>query len=1019
MTHQSPLVHCTMPVANPQRTGGRLPISPHFCAAIWVAVFILAGASARGQAASGTPIPEEATAPFNAPTPATESTAEAERVIVTGSHIPTAGEVGPNPVQEIDRDYIEKSGERTVEGILRDLPVAGANGVPLSNNGTGFAPGASSISLRGFDASATLVLIDGRRVTPYPVGTGSFGTQTFVDLNSVPRAAIESIEILKDGASTTYGADAVAGVVNIKLRHDYRGAESSLEYGNTLDKDNGEFAASLLFGLGDGNTEVTGVLNYYHRNAIFNRDRAFSSFTLPALKSTASNPGQFIVSPEAVLAAGVPPDQIPNGATFTARPPKGTNGLASPNDYSYYPGRRFLFNFNLFASSFPDSERYGGFVNFDHKICGEQLIFYGDFFYQTVRTEYQLAPSPVTFQGPGLIPVAIPPHAPGPTIGGPTYEDTQVPLGAFNPFNPFQQIISGRSRYRLLDFPNRLLTDTTEALMSTAGLKGDKLFDGSWGYDSAFRYSEIKDTTSGNYVSRSRFSRILNAADPIFDPGSSEFIGSTVPYNPFGDYRRPIASNAAAIDFATVHPTDIQLSKLATIDATLYTTSLFKLPAGGVGFAVGGQFRRENMAQAPDQLFLNGDILSFAQATETVAGRKSFGIYGETLIPIVSPEMNFTGLRSLEFTASARFEDYLNNNTNILVPKIGLRWQPFDESLTIRSTWGEGFREPSLFELFNSPVLFGSTVYDRRNPGGPGFVTDIDTLERSNSKLSPEDSRNLTAGIVYTPKFVSSLTLSIDLFGIERHDVVGVPNAQDVLNREGHLLPGEAIIRDADGFLTKIVAPYENNGGERATGVDLGLQYQLQTAFGTLTSSTLATYLDSFRLAITRTSPALEVRSSVTSFGQDAYLKWKGRSRLDWAWKGFTLSTTAIYTDGYHEILRIDPVFPDNKQEHWVHQTVFFDAQASYQFRYVPQGQLQSVAGLAKDATEAAHANDLQTINTSPSCWMNLIDKTTLTIGCNNVFGQDPPRAFSAQNYPGFIYDAVGRFVYVSLSKKF
>src|SRR5947209_5204749 len=169
-------------------------------------------------------------------------TAELERVIVTGSNIPTAQEVGPNPVLEINRDLIDKSGERTAEELIRNTTVAGPNGVPTSNNASGATPGASSISLRGFDPSDTLTLIDGRRIAPYPLGTGN-GAQTFVDLNSIPRAAIESIEILKDGASSTYGADAVAGVVNIKLRNDYRGAETNVEYGNTLDKDSGEFAA--------------------------------------------------------------------------------------------------------------------------------------------------------------------------------------------------------------------------------------------------------------------------------------------------------------------------------------------------------------------------------------------------------------------------------------------------------------------------------------------------------------------------------------------------------------------------------------------------------------------------------------------------------------------------------------------------------------------------------------------------------------------------------------------------------
>src|SRR3989449_10891910 len=200
------------------------------------------------------------------PPPATE----AERVIVTGSNIPTAEEVGPNPVDIYNRENITKSGEFTTERFLQSLPIANANIIPVSNNenGSNTAVGAATIALRGFDARATLILLDGRRIAPYPQGNaGPFGAVQFVDLNSIPQAAIESIEILKDGASTTYGADAVAGVVNIKLRHDYaNGAEASVQYGNTTDKDSGEFITSAIFGVGNGTTNVTGVLNYYHRN---------------------------------------------------------------------------------------------------------------------------------------------------------------------------------------------------------------------------------------------------------------------------------------------------------------------------------------------------------------------------------------------------------------------------------------------------------------------------------------------------------------------------------------------------------------------------------------------------------------------------------------------------------------------------------------------------------------------------------------------------------------------------------
>src|SRR5437588_3103716 len=172
--------------------------------------------------------------PAAAPAPA----AEVERVIVTGSNIPTAEEVGPNPVYSLNRDLINKSGQGgTVETLLKSQPVFGASSVPVQNNSTGQGgpAGTASISLRGFDPGASLVLIDGRRVAPYP-GAANSGAGV-VDLTTVPVAAIRTIEILKDGASTTYGADAVAGVVNLKLYKDYRGAQVTGQFGNTLDKD--------------------------------------------------------------------------------------------------------------------------------------------------------------------------------------------------------------------------------------------------------------------------------------------------------------------------------------------------------------------------------------------------------------------------------------------------------------------------------------------------------------------------------------------------------------------------------------------------------------------------------------------------------------------------------------------------------------------------------------------------------------------------------------------------------------
>jgi outer membrane cobalamin receptor len=257
--------------------------------------------------------------------PTSGASATAERVIVTGSNIPTAEEVGPNPVDIYNQETISKSGQRTTEQFLQSLPTVNANVVPQSNNenGSNTAVGAATIALRGFDARATLILIDGRRVAPYPTGNNpGLVNVMFVDLNSIPAAAIDSIEILKDGASTTYGADAVAGVVNIKLRHDYQnGAEASVQYGNTEHEDSGEFIASATFGVGNDTTNITGVLNYYHRNSIFQKDRAYSA--VPPFLSSNNSPYNLSLSSDVAAAAGGA--NLNPGGTEFASPPDLTN----------------------------------------------------------------------------------------------------------------------------------------------------------------------------------------------------------------------------------------------------------------------------------------------------------------------------------------------------------------------------------------------------------------------------------------------------------------------------------------------------------------------------------------------------------------------------------------------------------------------------------------------------------------------------------------------------------------------
>ncbi|MEP6820718.1 MAG: TonB-dependent receptor [Chthoniobacterales bacterium] len=1008
-------------------------VSPLASLAVSAGVFFVVIPAASAQEAVSSPRPavnatanEQATAPPRDANgnllPTAPAVATTERVFVTGSAIPTAAEVGPNPVINATRDLINKSGERNTEELLRNLPIANANGIPVSNNenGSNTAVGAATVALRGFDARATLILLDGRRVAPYPTSNSGI---VFVDLNSIPQASIESIEILKDGASTAYGADAVAGVVNIKRYHEYRGVQSVVEYGNTTEKDSGAFQASLLFGIGNGTTNVAGSVNFYHRNSIFNRDRSYSA--VPPFLSSNASPYNLQLTNAAVAEAGGTVIPTASGNQF-AGAPSGSNGLSPASAYLYDTRRIRAFggilpgyNFNEFSLSFPDTERYGAYVSFDHKIFGDQLVIYGDAMYQNVQTHNELAP-PATgnFQTNGQITIAIPArvaNAAGTTpFGGPTYAETGLSPGAFNPFNPFNQIISGGSRARLAEFGNRLFDDETDVFLSTVGLRGDKLFNSSWGYDTGFRYSEAKTTTTGTQVSSSLFNRILNQADPIFNPASPQYIGTTVAFNPFGDFRTPNPSNQASIEFARVHPKDSNTSKLATLDATVYTTELFNLPAGGIGLALGTQFRRESLREDPDRLNVIGDIAGNSAKAGARGGRKSYAFFGETSVPIFSSLNAISGFHALDFTAALRFEEFLNNNTNVLVPKFGVRWQPLDETLTLRATWGKGFREPSLEELYAAPRSDIQGSHDPMNGGA--FEPETQTLIQSSANLQPEDSQTFSAGFVYSPKVVSGLTVSSDVWQIERTGVVQSAFLDAVLARElaGNLLPGERVERLPDGTISRIVVSNRNEAAQTANGIDFGIQYVKDTSIGTFTSLTQVSYLNSFEVQRVENGPTAQLAGQSTNLAasNEGYYRWRGDTRLDWTWHGFDLVATARFIDGFHEE-------DANLSGHDVAHRWLFDLQASYDFSGLAQ---RSAA--AADYSKGSKEISGTTAEMPPSgIWGVLLDGSRVTVGCTNLFDKDPPDASgqggNAVGYPGFTYDSTGRFVYIRLTKKF
>ena len=943
---------------------------------------------------------------------AADDTVKLEKYIVTGSNIPStevAGEARTFPVQMIDRQMIDQSGVFSTTELLQRMSLSNGGGVPFTNNATGFTPGATAPSLRGLGPNYTLTLVNGRRLAPYPVGAG--GTSAFVDINSIPLAAIERIEVLKDGASAVYGADAVAGVVNIILRKDYNGSTAQVTYGNTTDKDSGDFNGSIIWGAGNEDGHLMIGLNYQHRNAIFQRDRSYSA--VPPFLSSNSSPANFQLSRAAVLdALGLPANGTVPGIGATTNVFFGTSGPNLPgvltpapgnqnannngnlpaNVYTYSTGRLSSYNFNQSAGSFPDTTRKGLFAAWDRKFLGDKVRIYGDAFYQDVFAVDELAPFATgNFETPGQTTIVIPARTanpiltPGEIAAGGVRSAT---AGAYNPFNPFNQDISGSSRIRLAEFGNRVFKNHNVAFAVTGGLRAENIA-GKWNLDASLRYSSITNNVNAKLISTSRFLRAMNAADPIFNPSSPSYIGTTQPYNPFGYYQNPIASNSAPVDFATHYQRDENVSRLLDAGATLNTASLFEIAGGDVGFALGTEFYREAITQLPDSALQAGDILGTSPSSPIARQRKIGSIFTEAEFPLVSEKNAMSGIHRLSLNVAARYERFFTSDRSTFVPKVGVRWEPTDGSLVFRASYGEGFMEPSLYQLYSPPVAALTPIND---PVTGNNEPEQNITTAGNPLLDPEDSKSINIGLVWSPKgALNGFTWSMDYWQIEQTGQVAA-NPQDVVDRVAAnqaIVPGEAVLRDFAGNIVLVRSVFRNLGITKVRGVDFSASYLWKTeTLGRWETGLTASYMDSYKNSTDISLPLVELIDTEVpgSAGDDAYLKWKGIGFLSWTQGGLSSRLQAIYTHGFQD-------FDIDGNPFRVKATTTFDLQLAYA---IPADK-----------------------NGGGNRWLS---GTKLTLGCNNLLDKDPPFASSFANnsngYPGFIYNATGRFVYLSLEKK-
>src|SRR6266550_4426266 len=831
------------------------------------------------------------------PTPQTagEPVATTFQVIVTGSNIPTAEEVGPQPVDTYTREDITRLGVRSATDFVQKLPMA--TGASINENLTTVGDGRTEIDLRGLGPKETLVLQDGRRLATdglagYKVGANHFLTPT-VDLNLFPIGLIDHIDILLDGASAVYGSDAIAGVVNVWLIHRFRGLEIYASYGNTnlgASNDQGEELAYLLAGTGDDKTDIVVYAEVYNRAAIYSRDRDISSnndFTRfgggdDRSGDFAGRVGDFVYQPTLNGGARSPtPHSFPNVA--------GDPQYAS---LSSLPRPQQGFNFAALTPAMAPVDREYLYGSLDHKICNPYLELFADFKY--VRTFWDGAQVPAAFT-PDVFTDAT--HPLGISIDG-----ISVPIQ--NPFNPFtvadytspggfdpkhpETRVSAAPpgtgfttgvRYAALEAGLRTDKITTNNYEFTGGLKGNLGEFGdyfkTWNWESGFRYSED-----------SRIERIGGNADSNALRAALLDTNPATAFNPFGLNQ----NSPAVLDRVFVTTQRIGTASLTLEDLKLYG-DLWSLPAGPIAFAIGGEHRTEHEKDQPDSLIASRQITDpikpplstsgtnlVADFLPTRGSRDVWYLYWEVRVPLTSPTWNWYGFHSLELGYQERFDNYSDFGSTEK-PKFFFRWQPIDSSLTLRGTYNEAFHAPALYELFTSQLHDTVLVDDPatvlpgdplgRTPGTsltpPG--TSIKETLGGTLNLRPETAYEWTYGAVVTPgkwwSPLQGLTLQADFYHIDLRNVIidrDPPNIVGVnfLTSTGTLPNGaptggifsELIQRDpVTGAILSVNATLKNVERIITEGLDYEASYQLDTSifgrggFGTFTFTVNGDYL--------------------------------------------------------------------------------------------------------------------------------------------------------------------------------
>jgi iron complex outermembrane recepter protein len=906
----------------------------------------------------------------------------AEVIMVTGSTIERRELTTPSPVSVLDKSDLDAAGVATIGEIIQNLPSQG-NGINAQFNNGG--DGSTRVDLRGLGSDRTLVLLNGRRVVP-----GGLGADASVDLNSIPLAVIERVEVLKDGASAVYGSDAIGGVVNIITRNDFNGTEATVYTGGSQRRDGFNYDVSFVTGHATSKGNIMFAAGYQNQQPVFAGDRSFSEYdrnfdyasrTESIGGSTAIGNGLFNAGEIDVDHDGVADSVDLCGADVTFCT-QGVDGAMRPFDQ---PGD--LFNYQPDNYLYTPSARYNLFTAGSYKLSAKTRVFFeGSYLNRT--SDQQLAPEPFFSYA---------------TISGQSIYNR---LGAPGD----RPDILGFSR-RLVEFGPRRSLESIDTFRVVGGVDGrlpETLPIGkNWKWELSFNYGRTNGilTSGGNLI----LSRLQNALGPSFVDGNGVARCGTPEAEITGcvpmDITGPVGSITKEMrDYVTFTGVSTGFNDQKTLLAQT-GGQLAKTPWGGeVALAIGSDARFEQGGFTPDPLTSTGDTTGNASAPTAGSYNVASAFAELSIIPIVDKQY----ARWVELDLAARAFRYDTFGSGVTW-KAGAMYRPFG-GLAVRGTYSTAFRAPSVSELFlgksdgfpsvedpcdtTPPSAAGETVMldpaIAERCAAEGVAPDAQfatgqqrAVSGGNANLDAETAKVLTAGIVYEPSFAPGLSFTADYFRIDIDRAIQSLGASVIVSNcysRGIEDDCAKIHRDPthSNAIDFIDDPISNVGAIGTSGFDLAVAYDTTHArFGRLRSQLEGQILRRYDL-----DNSAQVLKGLGNYDLGVYPRLKANLSTAWSKGPAGAGANARFVGGFDECENAD--CNGGAPSRAVAANLTFDLFGTYT--------VKSAAG-----------------------------KTTVAAGVNNLTDQKPSLIYDgfAGDSDASTYDFMGRYFYARVTQLF